>query len=77
MWVPKSSRGGDRATFNFTDTQGRFGAFLMRLDGMRGRAQGYTRLIYHLDVKAMDSLHFKFTQDELDRVGLTGSTERD
>lgn len=40
----------------------------MRLDGMSGKAQGYTRLIYHLDVKTTDTQFFKITQDELDRV---------
>ncbi|RSL54666.1 hypothetical protein CEP53_007385 [Fusarium sp. AF-6] len=68
MWTPKGSRGGDRAAFNFTDSTGRFSAFLMRLDGMPGKAKGYTRMTYHLDVKATDSGSFKITQDELDRA---------
>jgi hypothetical protein len=68
MWTPRDQRKNGRAAFNFTDTQGRFSAFLMRLDGMSGKAQGYTRLIYHLDVKTTDTQFFKITQDELDRV---------
>ncbi|KAL2669765.1 hypothetical protein Neosp_015210 [[Neocosmospora] mangrovei] len=68
MWTPKGSRGSDRAAFNFTDSTGRFSAFLMRLDGMPGKAKGYTRMTYHLDVKATDSGMFKITQDELDRA---------
>ncbi|RSL45040.1 hypothetical protein CEP54_014440, partial [Fusarium duplospermum] len=68
MWTPKGSRGSDRAAFNFTDSTGRFSAFLMRLDGMPGKAKGYTRMTYHLDVKATDSGGFKITQDELDRA---------
>lgn len=68
MWAAQDKRTNATATFNFTDTQGRFGAFLMRLDGMPGRAQGYTRLIYHLEVKATTKDYFKITQDELDRV---------
>jgi hypothetical protein len=40
----------------------------MRLEGMSGKAQGYTRLIYHLDVKTTDTESFKITQTELDRV---------
>ncbi|PKS05647.1 hypothetical protein jhhlp_008166 [Lomentospora prolificans] len=68
MWIPKNSRGSERGAFNFIDTQGRFSAFLMRLDGLAGKAQGYTRLIYHLDVKATVSDYFKITQEELDRA---------
>ncbi|KAM0438683.1 hypothetical protein ACHAPT_001439 [Fusarium lateritium] len=68
MWTPKSSRGSDRAAFNFTDSTSRFGAFLMRLDGMSGKAKGYARMTYHLDVKATNSGVFKITQDELDRA---------
>ncbi|KAJ4239585.1 hypothetical protein NW757_012606 [Fusarium falciforme] len=54
MWTPKGSRGSDRAVFNFTDSTGRFSAFLMRLDGMPGKAKGYARMTYHLDVKVTD-----------------------
>lgn len=67
MWTPKGSRGSDHAAFNFTDSTGRFSAFLMRLDGTPRKAKGYTRMTYHLDIKATDSGGFKITQDELDR----------
>lgn len=67
MWKTKSERLGGPA-FNFSDRQGRFSAFLMRLDGLSGKAQGYTRLIYHLDVKATDGETFSITQKELDQV---------
>lgn len=68
MFTPRDRRGNSGAAFNFTDAQGRFGAFLMRLDGMSGGAQGYTRLIYHLDVKTTDTESFRITQAEIDRV---------
>jgi hypothetical protein len=69
MRTPKDQR-KNRAAFNFTDVQGRFSSFLMRLDGMSGNAQGYTRFIYHMDVKATDTEVFEITQAELDRVSL-------
>lgn len=71
MWSPQGRRKPSEAAFNFIDSQGRFGAFLMRLDGLPGGAQGYTRLIYHLDVKTTDRGTFKITQAELDRVSCT------
>ena len=69
MW--KSRREWSRekhAAFSFSDAEGRFSAFLMRLDGLPGNAQGYTRLVYHLDVKVTDGESFVLTQYELDRV---------
>lgn len=69
MWKTRRQRGQlDTAAFAFSDTQGKFSAFLMRLEGLSGGAQGYTRLVYHLDVKASDSGTFELTQDELARV---------
>lgn len=67
MWTPKSQRTG-RSAFNFIDKQGRFSAFLLRLDGLSGHAQGYNRFIYHMDVKTTDNETFEITQAELDRV---------
>lgn len=71
IWLPKEQRNNDLAAFNFTDTQGRFSALLMRLDGMPGKARGYTHLIYHLDVKATNKDSFQMTQDEIARVSRT------
>ncbi|SPN98452.1 uncharacterized protein DNG_01496 [Cephalotrichum gorgonifer] len=68
MWKSRADRKGDPAAFNFSDTQGRFSAFLMRLEGLPGKAQGYTRLIYHLLVKTTDGETFKITQEELTRA---------
>ncbi|KAH6686915.1 hypothetical protein F5X68DRAFT_276173 [Plectosphaerella plurivora] len=68
MWSAKDQRRNAVAAFNFTDTQGRFSGFLMRLDGMSGKAEGYTRLIYHLDVKTSSHDSFKMTQEELNRA---------
>lgn len=69
MWT-RNNQSNSQATFNFADTQGRFSSFLMRLDGMSGNAQGYTRFTYHIDVKATDTEEFEITQAELDRVCL-------
>ena len=69
MWNSYQWRNG--AAFTFSDTEGRFGAFLMRLDGLHGNAQGYTRLFYHLDVKVADAGSFVLSQSELDRVSRT------
>ncbi|KAM0323126.1 hypothetical protein ACHAQA_008976 [Verticillium albo-atrum] len=71
MWTARSKRKPEEAAFNFTDSQGRFSSFLMRLEGTPGKAQGYNRLIYHLDVKATDrpqTRQFKISQDELNRA---------
>ncbi|KAM0283500.1 hypothetical protein ACHAQH_002451 [Verticillium albo-atrum] len=71
MWTTRSKRKPEEAAFNFTDSQGRFSAFLMRLEGASGKAQGYNRFVYHLDVKATDkpqTRHFKISQDELNRA---------
>lgn len=71
MWASRKGRPLGRAPFTFADSQGRFTALLMRLDGITGRTQGHGNLIYHLDVKASDkpqSRDFKLTQEELDRV---------
>lgn len=67
MWQKRRQRGA-AAAFAFADTQGKFSSFLMRLEGLSGKAQGYTRLVYHLDVKASDSGDFELTQSELGRV---------
>lgn len=69
MWQTRRQRRQfSTAAFTFADTQGKFSSFLMRLDGLPGKAQGYTRLVYHLDVKASDSGYFELTQNELARV---------
>ncbi|EEY15701.1 conserved hypothetical protein [Verticillium alfalfae VaMs.102] len=71
MWTSRSKRKAEEAAFNFTDAQGRFSAFLMRLDGTSGKGQGFNRFVYHIDVKATDkpqTNHFKISQDELNRV---------
>ncbi|EGY19727.1 uncharacterized protein VDAG_01743 [Verticillium dahliae VdLs.17] len=73
MWTSRSKRKAEEAAFNFTDSQGRFSAFLMRLDGTSGKGQGFNRFVYHLDVKATDkpqTNHFKISQDELNRCHL-------
>ncbi|KAM6529160.1 hypothetical protein FALCPG4_007306 [Fusarium falciforme] len=74
MWTPKGSRGGDRAVFNFTDSTGRFSAFLMRLDGMPGKAKGYARMTYHLDVKVTDSGVSRLPKTSLTELVRTRST---
>ena len=68
MWNSRWRSNQKGAAFKFSDTQGRFGAFLMRLEGLPGNAQGYTRLVYHLDVKVADGGTFELSQNELDRV---------
>lgn len=69
MWNSRWGRRNEQAAaFQFSDTQGRFSAFLMRLEGLPGNAQGYTRLVYHLDVKVSDGATFELSQNELDRV---------
>ncbi|KAM0617931.1 hypothetical protein ACHAP0_001196, partial [Verticillium nonalfalfae] len=71
MWTSRSKRKAEEAAFNFTDAQGRFSAFLMRLDGTSGKGQGFNRFVYHIDVKATDkpqTNHFKISQDELNRA---------
>ncbi|ROT35439.1 hypothetical protein SODALDRAFT_283794 [Sodiomyces alkalinus F11] len=72
MWTPRSKRRPTTSAFTFVDSQGRFSSFLMRLEGRTGKAQGYNKLMYHLDVKAMErpqTSGFQLTQAELDRVG--------
>ncbi|SPO01787.1 uncharacterized protein DNG_04460 [Cephalotrichum gorgonifer] len=69
MWkAHRAKKSEDLAAFSFPDTDGRFSAFLMRLEGLPGHAQGYTRLVYHLDVKVADGESFIMTQAELDRA---------
>ena len=69
MWKSRRDRKDlEVGAFTFMDGDGRFSAFLMRLDGLHGNAQGYTRLVYHLDVKVSDGGSFVLAQDELDRV---------
>ena len=68
MWNSRWRSKQKAAAFKFSDTQGRFGAFMMRLEGLPGNAQGYTRLVYHLDVKVADGGTFELSQSELDRV---------
>lgn len=68
MWNSRWGRKDQQAAFQFADTQGRFGAFLMRLEGLPGNSQGYTRLVYHLDVKVSEGGSFELSQNELDRV---------
>lgn len=67
-WKSQRQRRNDEAAFTFSDVEGKFSAFLMRLDGLPGNAQGYTRLVYHLDVKVTEYSSFEITQGELDRV---------
>lgn len=71
IWTPRSRRRPNGSAFTFVDSQGRFSSFLMRLEGRTGKAQGYNKLMYHLDVKATEraqSSSFNLSQTELDRV---------
>lgn len=52
----------------------------MRLEGRTGKAQGYTKLTYHLDVKVTDKPQvgeFDLTQEELDKVCSSSSLCRE
>lgn len=71
VWSPRNKRKPGHSAFSFSDSQGRFGSFLMRLEGRTGKAQGYTKLTYYLDVKVSqnpESGDFELTQAELDKV---------
>ncbi|KAL2757677.1 hypothetical protein ACRALDRAFT_1079807 [Sodiomyces alcalophilus JCM 7366] len=71
IWTPRSKRRPSDSAFTFVDSQGRFSSFLMRLEGRTGKAQGYNKLMYHLDVKATErpqTSSFRLTQAELDRA---------
>lgn len=71
IWNPRGKRKSGHSSFIFADSQGRFSSFLMRLEGRTGKAQGYTNMIYHLDVKATEKQQagsFQLSQAELDRV---------
>ncbi|KAH7140312.1 hypothetical protein B0J13DRAFT_557512 [Dactylonectria estremocensis] len=71
MWANKNSRLPGTSVFTFTDHEGHFTALLSRLEGIPGRPQGHSNLIYHIDIKTTHQLaptKFTFSPDELNRA---------
>ncbi|KAH7129049.1 hypothetical protein EDB81DRAFT_860037 [Dactylonectria macrodidyma] len=71
MWANKQSRLPGTSVFTFTDHEGHFTALLSRLEGIPGRPQGHSNLIYHIDIKTTRQVaptKFNFSADELNRA---------